>query len=110
MRPRYRLPLDDPAFDELLHQTGDDCLEPLRADSAPESGELGGVVGLLPFLYVAGYPQQGVVPQSPVEFSVAGYLSEPLGHQCFEDSQRAYRWSAWAFLVICFVDCFFDVV
>ena len=67
-------------------------------------------IGFLPFLDVADHPQQRVVPQSPVELSVAGYLPLPLGHQCFEDSPRASGWSAWAFLVVCFLDGFFDVV
>ena len=85
-------------------------LETHWSDPDSKPCELGGMVGLFPFLDVADHPQQGIVPQSPVEFSVAGYLSEPLGHQCLEDSQRASGGSAWAFLVVCFLDCFFDVV
>ncbi len=106
----YNLTSDDSTFDELLHQASDDCLEPLWADAGPEPCELGGVVGLLSCLDVADHPQRGIVPQSPVEFSVAGYLPQPLGHQCLEDSQRVSGGSAWAFLVVCLLEGFLDVV
>ena len=84
--------------------------KPLRSNPTPEHCELGRVIERPPFLDVADHPQSEVVPQSPVELSVAGYLFEPLGLYRFEDFQWVSGGSAGAFLVVCFLDCFFDVV
>ena len=47
-----------------------------------------GVIGLFPFFDVADHHQSGAVSQSSAEFSVAGYLPEPFGQVCLEDSPR----------------------
>ena len=104
------LTFNDASFNKLLQEAGHDTFKPLGADAVPEPCHLGGVVGLLVLFDVADHSQVFIVPEAPVEFPIAGDVSQLLHNQRLEDAQWSSGWSFWAFLMVWLGDGLFYVL
>ena len=82
----------------------------LRPHQSPEPGELGRVIGLLPFLDVTYLSQGFIVSESAVELPVRGDLPQPLYHEGLEDTHGVPRRPPRSLPVIWLPDCFLYVV